>query len=62
MEGILIFCIFYTKVQIISIPLFIVGGLGYLIEIIEMKKANKYDIWQLSRGGCLLFFEFLLIL
>jgi hypothetical protein len=61
-EGILIFCLFYKKVQILSIPLFILGGLGYLIEILEMKKVNRYDLWQISRGGCLLFFEFILFL
>lgn len=61
-EGILIFCLFYTKIQIISIPLFIVGMSGFLLEILEMKKENKYNSLQISGGGGLVFFEFIIFL
>ncbi len=61
-EGVLIFCLFYTKIQIISIPLFIVGVPGFLLEILEMKKENKYNSLQISRGGGLVFLEFMIFL
>ena len=61
-EGVLIFCLFYTKIQIISIPLFIVGVSGFLLEILEMKKENKYNSLQISRGGGLVFLEFMIFL
>lgn len=61
-EGILIFCLFYTKIQIISIPLFIVGVTGFLLEILEMKKENKYNSLQISRVGGLVFLEFMIFL
>ena len=61
-EGVLIFCLFYTKIQIISIPLFIVGVTGFLLEILEMKKENKYNLLQISRGGGLVFLEFMIFL
>lgn len=61
-EGILFFGLFYLKNQIITVPLFIIGIIGFNLEIFEMKKEGCYNFWQIARGGCLLFFELFLFL
>lgn len=54
--------LFFTKNIAISLPLFFVGLVAFMQEVLEMKRNKKINSWQLTRGTCILFFEFMLFI
>lgn len=61
-ELVLFILLLETKKAVISVFLFIISGTGFILEIFEMKDASHYNKVQLTRGGCILFVELLLVL
>lgn len=58
----LLIFMFYSKNQVLSIPIFIIGLFMYILDIYEMRKKNEINILQITRGGFIVFFEFILLL
>ena len=57
LNFVLMVYMFYSKNQMISIPLLFIGLTAFILDVFEMKKNNDYNSLQITKGVGFLIFE-----